>query len=61
MSHKIDVDWTGSYPNLCSGKWIIKIDEKQISIPSALINSSMGTFKSYETWYFDEDWSEIFE
>ena len=27
---EIEVDWTGSYPNLCSGSWIIKINGVQL-------------------------------
>lgn len=28
MENKIEVEWTGSYPNLCSRYWIIKINDK---------------------------------
>lgn len=56
----VDVKWTGAYPNLCSGRWIITIDDKVLAIPEALINSSMNTLKSYETWHFD-DWQEVWE
>lgn len=56
----IKVEYTGRYPNLCSGKWKISVDGETLSIPEALINSSMGTFKTYNTWHFDEDWNEVF-
>ena len=59
----IKVDWSGSYPNLCSGKWTISFDGKQVKVPSALVGSPMETSGVYESWHFggDSGWEEIFE
>jgi hypothetical protein len=64
----ISVEWTGSYPNLCSGKWIITIDGNEIidnskeqgNYDSALL-SNMGTEGTYQSWHFDDNYSEVFE
>ena len=55
-----EVKWTGRYPNLCSGEWIIYKDGKRVEIPKELRNSPMYTYGTYSTWHF-EDRSEVFE
>lgn len=59
----ITVEWTGSYPNLCSGEWLIRIDNKLIIDPNrqnygSLLKSRMDTRKEYSTWSFGENWDE---
>lgn len=58
---KIKVDWSGSYPALCSGTWSIFIDEMELPIPESPICSNMGTYGVYSSWHFNDDWSEEFE
>lgn len=55
---KVEAEWTGSYPNLCSGQWILKVNNKDVShlIPNDLRTSSMDTYGEYGTWYFTSDW-----
>jgi hypothetical protein len=60
MSINFEVSWSGSYPNLCSGSWTIKVDGVNLPIPNQLIRNHMNTRKTYQTWHF-EDWSEVFE
>ena len=57
----IDVQWNGEYPNLCSGEWNIKIDDMLLPIPENSIGSDMGTPGEYDTWSFDENYSEVFD
>jgi hypothetical protein len=57
---KIETEWTGSYPNLCSGSWLITIDGENLPIPDDKINNDMNTYGIYSSWHF-EDWSEVFE
>lgn len=52
----IEVEWTGCYPNLCSGNWIIKYNNKELEIPKNRINKTMETYKKYVTWYFGDSW-----
>lgn len=53
----IQVEWTGTYPCLCFGKWLITID----GIPlTGLDSDSFNTLGTYSSWHF-EDWSEVFE
>lgn len=48
---KVEAKWTGSYPCLCSGEWILKINNIDVSnlIPEELRTSSMNTFGSYSS------------
>lgn len=59
---KFEAEWTGSYPNLCSGVWKLYVDGKDKSdlIPEDLRNYPMDTAGMYQTWHF-EDWQEVFE
>jgi len=56
--NKITVEYTGEFPNLCFGDWIIRIGEERIILPS---NEHFNTKGTYSTWHFDEDYSEVFE
>lgn len=47
-SKRIYSEWTGGYPNLCSGKWILKYDDKELEIPQNRINKTMETYKKWE-------------
>jgi len=72
---KFEVKWTGKYPNLCSGEWIIKINgevikdktehssyhQKEMPIYGSILASDMGTSGIYTSWHFDENWSEVFD
>lgn len=53
-------EWTGKYPNLCRGKWILKDGSRNISsiIPDDLLHNEMGTYKTFEKWEFDDKWNE---
>lgn len=59
---KVEAKWTGLYPCLCSGEWILKVNNKDVSnlIPKELQTSSMNTFGTYSSWHF-ENWKEVFE
>lgn len=54
---KIEVLYTGEYPNLCAGYWIIRINDVLIT---CLLKGDMETYGTYNTWYF-EDWCEKFK
>ena len=56
----IEVKWTGSYPCLCYGEWIIIIDGVDFSdcIPDIKKQAPMDTYGEYEEWHFTEDWDE---
>lgn len=47
-------NWTGSCPNLCRGKWQLKVNDKWVSdkIPEDLRDDSMDTYGRYEKWNF---------
>lgn len=55
----IEVEWTGGWPALCCGEWVVKIDGKRVNDPP-FQGEPAGTFGVYESWYFD-DWIEKFE
>lgn len=57
---KVEAKWTGGYPNLCSGQWILKVNNKDVSklIPSELRNEPMNTYKTYRSWHF-VNWQEV--
>lgn len=55
------VEWTGSYPCLCHGEWIIKYEGIELTIPEDKKDRPMNTFGEYDTWYFGEDYYEEWE
>lgn len=58
----VEAIWTGSYPTLCDGVWVLRIDGEDYSdaIPEELRHTHMNTFGTYASWHF-EDWQEVFE
>ncbi len=48
------VSYDGSYPNLCSGKLVLSVDEKEWVFPSYCLSSGGSV-------WFDKDWSEHVE
>lgn len=54
-----EVNWTGSWPCLCHGEWIILKNGVNVSnaIPTEKIDTPMNTLGIYSTWYFD-GWTE---
>lgn len=57
-SSKLYVEWTGHFPCLCCGKWIITYNGIQLTIPEDLKEQPMDTFGEFGTWHFDEDYME---
>lgn len=57
----IQANWTGRYPNLCSGHWIITVDSIVLPLPEDIESGHMETFGTYSAWHFDENWCEQFD
>ena len=56
----ITAEWTGSYPTLCFGEWIIEIDGVRIvdDTEDIILKGNMDTYGEYSKWCFDDDYSE---
>lgn len=54
----ITAEWTGCFPCLCFGEWIIRIDGQPVELPEDVRTSPMHTYGSYDSWSFNDDWSE---
>lgn len=56
----ITVEWTGKYPNLCNGRWIIIIDGQEVKCDKdnydSILGEEMNTYGNYRRWNFSEDW-----
>lgn len=61
MGYKLEVEWTGSYPCLCSGEWIIKYNDIELKVPNHYKTRDMCTLGEYSRWYFNEDFEECEE
>ena len=58
---KLNVEWTGSYPCLCHGEWIISYDGIRLTVPEDVREDHMNTYGEYGRWYFDEEYMEEWE
>jgi len=62
---EITTEYTGSYPCLCSGEWLITIDNQLIksmdSDSKYLLQSPMNTEGTYQSWYFGNDYDAIWK
>lgn len=59
----VKANWSGSYPCLCHGTWILEVNGVDVSssIPEGLRYDEMNTFGIYDTWSFDDDYMEVWE
>ena len=55
----ITAKWTGCYPCLCDGEWIITVGDEKVELPDKVRTSPMGTRGSYNTWTFNEDYDDV--
>lgn len=58
--HKVEAVWTGKWPCLCYGEWILTIDGREINLPESVKDSPMNTEGKYRRWHF-ENWIEVWE
>lgn len=56
MKYDISVKWTGSYPTLCYGEWIITINGIKLE---GLDTDNFGTYGTHQQWKF-VNWIEKF-
>jgi len=56
MKYDISVKWTGGYPTLCCGEWIITVNGVTLE---GLDNDNFNTHETYSQWRF-VDWLEEF-
>lgn len=59
----VEAIWSGCWPTLCFGSWTLKVNGVDYThlIPEELRDGPMNTFGTYQSWHFDDDWSEVFE
>jgi hypothetical protein len=52
--------WSGGSYSLCCGSWNININGKVLVSEDkhSVLNESMNVYGTYDTWEFDEDYSE---
>lgn len=56
-------EWTGSYPNLCSGVWHLYKDDVEVYNPFKDEDGygvPADTYGMYSGWYFDGNYMEMF-
>ena len=58
-NRSITAKWTGRYPNLCFGEWIITVGDEKVDLPDEVRTSPMNTRGTYESWAFDKGWNEV--
>ena len=59
--HKVEAVWTGKWPCLCHGEWILTIDGREINLPENVKDSPMNTEGTYEKWQFENGYEEVWE
>lgn len=52
----LEVKWTGEWPCLCHGEWIIKHNGKELNIPDEIKINPMYTYGSYVYVGFDNNY-----
>ena len=55
----VTAKWTGRYPCLCDGEWIITVGDENVDLPDKVRISPMGTHGAYKSWTFDKDANDV--
>lgn len=56
--NKLEVIWTGQFPYLCYGEWVMKYDGIELTVPDDMKETPMFTFGEFGKWCFNEDFME---
>lgn len=59
--YPLKVVWTGKWPCLCRGKWVIEYDGKSLKIPDYRIYKDMNTNGIYSFWHFTDNYDVEYE
>lgn len=54
-------DWSGGFPNLCSGEWTLSYNGKRIDVPIPFQYEDANTLGTYYHAGFDGDWEETYD
>jgi len=55
---QVKAEYTGSYPTLCLGEWVIKITNTETGETNTLrFKGSLNIEGSYNTWTFEENYN----
>lgn len=54
----IYVEWTGDYPTLCHGRWMILINNREIKIPKSKKFKNMNTYGEYSLYTLGSNYEE---
>lgn len=56
-------EWSGYYPNLCSGEWTLYHNGEEVGVPIPFQGCPADTYGEYWEWFFggESGWEEIFE
>lgn len=58
MRDKWTVEWSGAYPNLCTGTWTLFKNGEKVDTVIPFQHEPADTFGNYSHWYFDQDYFE---
>lgn len=59
MSNVWTTNWTGAYPNLCTGEWILYKNGEKVDTDIPFQGNPAYTRDQFASWGFDEDWDEV--
>lgn len=59
----VKTNWSGNSTCLYYGEWTLEVNGIDVTdkIPEYLREKPMNTYRTYQSWYFDEEYSEVFE
>lgn len=57
-NHGWHAEWSGGFPNLCSGEWTLYHYGKKVDVEIPFQNEPANTCGEYQEWYFNGDWEE---
>lgn len=56
-----EVQWSGAYPNKCSGEWEISYNGIPFDLPDDIRENPMNTQGTFQKWWFDKNWVDVWD
>ena len=61
MTNTYKAEWTGKYPNHCSGEWHLYCNGTELQLPESVKYKSMETYGGHSRFYFTGNWEVEWE
>lgn len=61
MTDKYTAEWSGKFPNLCSGIWTLFLNDEIVDVDIPFQGQPANTNGIFYCWHFADGWEEVWD